>query len=302
MNLSFFFKNACWFLTLLGLTIMNLFFPLPFTFASNNPEKPWDEPIIDHPKGQLTSYRFTSRLLKNKRDIWVYTPSSYQWKEGPYPLLIVFDGQAYISELIPGPTILDNLIFAGKIPPVVAVFISSVDQPTRNRELPCHSKFIDSLTQELLPWISRRYFVTKNPSQTILAGSSYGGLAAVYGALSHPQRFGNVLSQSGAFWWTPSTDASGPWIVKQFEGLPALPVRFYLDVGDQETSSKEDQMSMLDVNRCFRKLLENKGYRITYHEFSGGHEYECWRQTFSIGLISLMGNKQMISTSKTGIE
>jgi len=41
-------------------------------------------------------------------------------------------------------------------------------------------------------------------------GSSPGGLAATYAAYRHPEMFGNVLSQSGSYWWTPPTDPSKP--------------------------------------------------------------------------------------------
>lgn len=250
----------------------------------------WDEQNDQIPQGKLYSYTFKSQLLNNKRDIWVYIPASYSLDNPSYPLLIVFDGQAYTSSLIPGPTILDNLIGSGEIPPVVAVFISSVDQPKRNRELPCYSPFIDSLVKELLPWIKKNYNVTSQPCQTILAGSSYGGLAAAYGAFRYPEYFGNVLSQSGAFWWE-SPRYSGPWLVKEFENKSPSPIRFYLDVGDQETDIWEKKMSMIAINRQFRDLLKNKGYPVSYYEFHGGHDYECWKKTFSIGLLALIGKK-----------
>jgi enterochelin esterase-like enzyme len=246
----------------------------------------WDLPTA-YPKGKLASYRFKSRFLKNKRDIWVYLPASYQKTAAPYPLLVVFDGQAYTSQLIPGPTILDNLIGSGTIPPLIAVFVSSMGQRERNQELPCYAPFIDSLVYELLPWLHQHYHMTYDPSQTTVAGSSYGGLAAAYAALRYPYQFGNVLSQSGAFWWQPPL-LSGPWLVKQYASQPMLPIRFYLDVGDQETGSWEKKMSMVQVNRLFRDLLVNKGYQVTYHEFRGGHDYDCWRKTLAIGLIALM--------------
>ena len=250
--------------------------------------KGWDIPNVHCTKGKLASYKFSSLILNNKRDIWVYTPPSYDLTKGPYPFLIVFDGQAYISELIPGPTILDNLISEGKIPPLIAVFISSMDQPTRNRELPCNRRFVQSLTQELLPWISQNFSISNNPSHIIAAGSSYGGLAAAYAAFLHPEIFGNVLSQSGAFWWNKDQFSPEPWLVRQFEALRTCSTQFYLDVGDQEIDVyKKNQMSMVDVNRYFCKILEEKGSRVAYYEFAGGHDYKCWRKTFAIGLMAL---------------
>jgi enterochelin esterase family protein len=276
---------------LVSLFTLHLTIASSATFSSLAPpispsQQAWDLPT-DYPKGKLASYRFKSRLLKNKRDIWIYLPPSYQKKAAPYPLLIVFDGQAYTSQLIPGPTILDNLIGLGIIPPLVALFVSSMGQRERNLELPCYAPFIDSLIEELLPWLHQHYHVTYDPSQIIVAGSSYGGLAAAYAALRYPYQFGNVLSQSGAFWWQPPL-ISGPWLVKQYAAQPPLPIRFYLDVGNQETESWGGKMSMVQVNHLFRDLLLTKGYQVTYHEFQGGHDYDCWRKTLAIGLIALM--------------
>jgi enterochelin esterase family protein len=290
MNFFSYRKSSYWFLIIwiLGLPLA---YANPLGFALNKRCFAWDHSNPQVPKGQVVSDRFWSRLLKNKRDIWIYIPPYYEWRKGPYPLLVVFDGQAYKSHLIPAPIILDNLIAAGKIPPVVALFISSIDQPTRNRELPCNSLFIECITKELLPWVSRRYFVTQAPSQTIIAGSSYGGLAAVYASLLYPQRFGNVLSQSGAFWWHP-TNGEDDWFIKQFEAVSNLPVNFYLDVGDQETERRRGQMSMVEVNRHLHKILKDKGCSVTYNEFIGGHDYECWKKTFAIGLIALFEEQE----------
>ena len=70
------------------------------------------------------------------------------------------------------------------------------------------------------------------------------------------------------------------------------PIRFYLDVGDQETDVYEGKMSMIAVNRQMRDLLLNKGYEVAYFEFNGGHDYDCWRKTFSNGLRALFGGKE----------
>lgn len=284
------------------ITIMRLLRALPifvflittmFLLEANSQEQkniPWDIPQPNILKGKLSSYHFKSRILKNRREIWVYSPPGYSSKNEPYPLLLVFDGQAYTNELIPGPIILDNLIGARKIKPVVAIFISSMDQKRRNLELPCYDPFINSLADELLPWAHEHFHVSKLAEETIVAGSSYGGLAATYAALKRPERFGKVLSQSGAFWWQPAGYRSGAWLVKQYENVLPHRTQFYLDVGNQETGESKDCLSMVKVNRLFRDLLRNKGCQVTYQEFPGGHDYECWRKTFADGLMALLGN------------
>ncbi len=77
----------------------------------------------------------------------------------------------------------------------------------RNRELPCNPSFVDFLVQELPPWVRERYHVTTDPAKTIVAGQSYGGLAAAYAGFCHSDVFGNALSQSGSFWWKPEGGA-----------------------------------------------------------------------------------------------
>ena len=254
------------------------------------PAQPWIEPRPGVTQGQLEMHRLRSNILNNERRVWVYTPPGYNTDSEPYGLLLLFDGLAYIT-LIPTPTILDNLLSEGKIPPLVAVLPDSLDQETRSRELPCYQPFVDYLTQELLPWAHEHYHVTSNPAQTIVAGSSYGGLASAFAALRASDIFGNVLSQSGAFWWDRDAESnlSQERLTQYYIASPRLPVRFYLEVGLQERSSGG---SMILSNRHLRDILQLQGYEVHYDEFNGGHDYLCWRGSLADGLIQLTSDIQ----------
>jgi enterochelin esterase family protein len=116
---------------------------------------------------------------------------------------------------------------------------------------------------------------------------------AAYCGLRHSELFGNVLSQSGSFWYhagwpeTPATYATERgWLARQFATTPTLPLRFYLEVGRFENAS-----SMLASNRWLRDVLLAKGYPVTYQEFDGGHHYISWRGSLADGLIALMGSQ-----------
>jgi enterochelin esterase-like enzyme len=78
------------------------------------------------------------------------------------------------------PGVFDNVIADGAIPPVVAVLPDSLDQVTRMRKLFVHEPFVDFLTDELLPWATARLSFADDAAQTVVAGSSAGGLTAAY--------------------------------------------------------------------------------------------------------------------------
>jgi enterochelin esterase family protein len=252
------------------------------------PPQRWVERRPKVPAGTLTETKFKSQILDNERAVTVYTPPGYT-REGPaYGLLVVFDRGRYMSdELVPAPVILDNLLDAEKIRPLVAVFVGNVN---RNKELPCYAPFAEFLARELVPWVRREYRVTDEPSQTIVAGSSYGGLAAAFAALKHPEVFGNVLSQSGSFyWWAPGEDEH-EWLIRQFVASRKLPVRFYLDVGLLELGiPRRHAPTAVAANRHLRDVLQAKGYEVHYEEFNGGHDHFNWRGTFADGLLALVG-------------
>jgi enterochelin esterase-like enzyme len=263
------------------------------------PAQPWADKRKDVPEGQVEKHSLTSALLKNKRDVWVYTPPGYSKTASPYGLLLVFDGDTYIK-VVPTPVTLDNLIADKRVPPLVAVMIGNAPH-ARSSELPCNPAFAEFLSAELVPWVRRLYNVTSDPRQVTIGGSSYGGLAATYAAYRHPEVFGNVLSQSGSYWWTPPTDPSKPssfdpdsehaYVAGLFMDSPRLPIRFYLDAGSLEVDRSGGGGSILVPNRDFRNVLLSKGYEVHYQQFQGAHDYLSWRGTLADGLILLMGDR-----------
>ena len=254
-------------------------------------------------KGHVEQHDFKSTTLKNDRQIWVYLPPDYSATAEPYPLMITTDGASYTSS-IPSPTILDNLIGAKRLPPAIAVFVGNA-QGARSRELGCHEPFADFLVKEILPWIRARYRVTTDRARTVIAGLSLGGLTAACTALKYPAVFGNVLSQSGSFWWKPAGDEEGEWVSRQVASRPKLPVRWYLSVGLlemgtpgiatldwQSRTNIPYSPSMLVVNRHLRDMLKAKGYEIHYAEVGGGHNGVNWRSNFGDAILALLGTTE----------
>jgi enterochelin esterase family protein len=238
------------------------------------------------PAGRSETQRLRSAILGNERRVWVHIPSSYTAGD-PCGLLILFDGWTYIHD-IPAPVILNNLLAAGRIAPTVAIMIDSLDEKTRDRELPCHPPFAAFLAEELLPWVRARYCAGSQPASTIVGGSSYGGLAAAFVARERPDLFGKVLAQSGSFWWKPDDDLEHEWLARQFAESPKLPLEFYLSVGRQEAKARL-KPNQLIVSRHLRDVLRAKGYPVHYHETDGRHDNLSWRATLADGILALAG-------------
>src|SRR5258708_10154483 len=143
-----------------------------------------------------------SAIQKLEGDLIIYTPGEYKSDGPPNALLVLFDGDDILSNDFQGQTTLDNLIAARKIPQTVVVMVDNVGD-RRLVDLVANPEFADFMATELVPWVRARYNVTHDPERTVVSGKSAGGLAAAYMGLRHSEVFGNVFSQSGAFWWSP---------------------------------------------------------------------------------------------------
>ena len=174
------------------------------------PAETWDQPRKDVPRGKVERLGYSSQALANQRQLTLYTPPGYDPEGQRYPLLVLFDEDHYARD-VPTPTILDNLIAAGRIRPTLAVIVGNVDASSRGRELPCNEAFADMLAHELLPWLQQRYALSEEPADRVLSGSSYGGLASGCIAYRYPERFGKVLSLSGSFWWGRTSSSRSGW-------------------------------------------------------------------------------------------
>jgi len=243
------------------------------------------------PAGRVDEQRIASRVLGRERRVWVYTPPAYSDAKSDYDLLIAFDGEEYLSD-IPLPTMLDTLLAERKAPAFVAILIDDESGAARLDDLGNRSKFADFLAGELLEWVRARWKVTRDPSRTIVAGSSAGGLAAAYAAFRHPEAFGKVISQSGAFWRgnEASNEAPWEWLTSQYASAPKKSVRFYLDVGAMESRGAlgGTAPSILEANRRLRDVLRKKGYELAYTEVPEcTHSPESWRQSLPAAIATI---------------
>lgn len=253
------------------------------------PAEPWVSPHPGAARGAVLQTSIRTAALGGRRRIGVYRPAVS--RDRPLALLVAFDGHASRA-VLRMPTILDNLIAAGRIPPTMALFVNSTYERRRWRELSPRPALRQFVVHELMPWARCRWRISDDPADRVITGASMGGLAAAYIGMVAPNLFGAVISQSGSFWWPAEPAEEREWLTRAFAARPRLPVRFYLDIGTQETlDMRGDGLHQLSVNRRFRDVLLERGYPVTYAEYTGAHDYINWRRTFADGMLAVLGDR-----------
>jgi enterochelin esterase family protein len=180
------------------------------------------------PHGTLSPrLSFTSRIYDGmKSDYWIYVPAQYDAAQ-PAALMVFQDGEGYAKRDgdHPALNVLDNLIAAGKIPVMIAVFINPGDiadapgTPTyrfvdaygkkwsrtlkdsmRSTEYDTVSDRYDRfLRDELLAEVARHYNLRTDAYSRAITGLSSGGICAFNAAWQMPDQFSRVITWIGSF-------------------------------------------------------------------------------------------------------
>jgi enterochelin esterase-like enzyme len=225
--------------------------------------------------GQVTRTVLTSpRLAGGRRTVRLYRPAV----DGLYPLLLVLDGQDYFQRA--RLTVLaDNLIHRGALPPLAIAFLDNAPQ-ARFAEYGCSEALVWFVAEQLVSWVAGQLPLVPGGGVHGVLGASMGGLAALWLGVRLPEVFGRVFSQAGAFTLGFSRE---PGLTTLLRLHPRLPLRVYLDCGRFDP--------LLAANRKMHALLEERGYEVTYREYSAGHNYPAWREGLAVGLEWLFGGR-----------
>lgn len=236
--------------------------------------------------------QITSALLGNTRRLQLYRSPGHNPADPRALLLFVFDGPRAVAEMqIPGA--LDNLVKAGRLPPLAAVFIDAIDSETRSRELPGNPLFARFMAEELLPFTASQLQLAPDPARTVVAGASFGGIGATHTALARPDLFGAAISLSGSYWWSPegAPETALGWMAEQVLAAPRLP-RIFLTAGRFETGREGPEGTGADIRETTRQLyaaLRGRGAETWFRLYSSGHDSLAWRGALTDGLLQLYG-------------
>ncbi len=216
------------------------------------------------------------------RTVWVYVPAQYA-PGTPAPFIVAQDGYLYLNRL---PRVLDNLIAAGRVPPVIAILVDSgggdAQGSQRGLEYDTLSgRYSDFIETEVLPRVIAETGVTLtgDPEGRATMGVSSGAACAFTMAWFHPERYRRVLSYSGTYvnQQSPPNPQSprGAW---EYHAtlIPASarkPLRIWLEVGEADLHPDDPEETWHNwplANRRIAEALAAKAYPYRFTFSLGG--------------------------------
>ncbi len=253
-----------------------------FDFASNitgpaYQQDKWVVPAGVRPRGRVLRMAIESKILHKTRRLIVYSPAGRA--EDELPIILFQDGKAFFGW---GrvPQVMDRLLEAGEIGPAHLVF---VPPSKRTEEYAFNPEYRKFLREELLPAVEAR---VRCDGRRTAWGASLGGLLSAQLAWEMPDKFQNVVAQSGAFLFSPDMDRSNPFaggesflqVVRQ--GDPTR-LGWHLDCGRLEW--------LLASNERLATALGEKGANVGFVTRSAGHNWVNWRNGLAQGLRFALG-------------
>jgi len=215
-----------------------------------------------------------SKPGRYERHVYVYIPKQVKPNT---PFMVVQDGRSYVKRMV---NIMDNMIAAKRLPPMVLVFADSGGSDAQGSERGLEydtvsDRYSNWVEQELLPAVSQKYGVTftTDPEGRATLGGSSGAAAAFTMAWFHPERYHKVLSYSGTFvnqaWPVDPKTPRGAWEYHDHLIAKAAkkPIRIWMEVGEKDNRFDNPEASWHNwplANNRMADVLKKKGYDYRY--------------------------------------
>ncbi|HYJ37360.1 MAG TPA: alpha/beta hydrolase-fold protein [Chitinophagaceae bacterium] len=245
--------------------------------------KPRQIPHTANSRVQILDTAFYIPQLHRRRRIWIYMPKDYATSKTRYPVLYMHDGQNLFDDAtsFAGEWGIDEAIDSAKKQCIV-VGIDNGGVKRMNEYNPYNHErygkgegdlYVQFIAKTLKPLIDKKYRTRKEAANTIICGSSMGGLISMYAVMKYPKTFGKAGVFSPAFWVAPQLKAD---IEKNVKPSTHKNLRIYFYGGDQEGG--EMVKGMLYIFELMRKKSNPKMKAKINAE--GKHNEPTWRNEF----------------------
>lgn len=231
--------------------------------------------------GDVREHRFFSSILQEEVVFWVYLPPAFSASDPwLYPCLYLHDGQnvfdagtaAFGVEWGVDETA-ECQILERRMQPLIIVALANTPErmsdytPFQDEALGGGQgrRFAQFLVSELKVWMKAHYPVRGSAQDTAIAGSSLGGLSALYVGWTHPEEFGLVAALSPSLWWGARkliTRIGGD----EENGL--RPSKIWVDMGSAESLADDNENGVpdtIDDLRTLKAVLLARGYLLGHN-------------------------------------
>ena len=231
-------------------------------------------------RGTVSHPWYDSKILGINRRLTVYTPYGYEANpKAKYPVLYLLHGaggdEEAWSSMGRTAQILDNLIAKGLAKPMIVVMpngnpnqqaAQTFGLPTTEydwRDPANRNLYVQSLVEEIVPFIEKNYRTVAKKSHRAIAGLSMGGGHTIAASGMYPNAFDYICPLSMGAQRTPELDA-------QLQGIKKAGYKLYwLACGN--TDFLFENANELDA------ALTANGLEHTYFVSEGGHVWANWR-------------------------
>ncbi len=184
-----------------------------------------------------------SPQLGNRRDILVYLPPSYGQSDRRYPVIYMHDGQNLFDEKTSysGEWRVDETMEALHSEGIEAIVVGLPNAgerrvaeytpfPDRHQEGGQGDRYLEFLVETVKPRIDSDFPTLAGPENTVIMGSSLGGLISLYAFFRHPEVFG----KAGVI--SPYFDFGKNAFYEYVKAAAMVPGMLYMDMGGREAS------------------------------------------------------------------
>jgi len=238
----------------------------------------------DVPHGAVAAVTYYSKTLQRFRRLHVYTPPGYETGKGKFPVFYLLHGagdcdEAWTSVGRAG-FILDNLLAAGKVKPMIVVMPAGHTGPFRmGGPRSTSDEFSKDFLNDIMPFVEKRYRVYTDRKHRAMAGLSMGGGQTLNIGIPRLQDFAYLgVFSSGVFGITgrgPGNSQQTPSFEEQhMQVLDDAKVKKGLKLFWFATG-KDD--FLVETSRATVAMLKKHGFEVVYHESDGAHTWLNWR-------------------------
>ncbi len=233
---------------------------------------------INH--GQVRECKYWSSVENKERRCFIYTPAGYDKGADKYPVLYLQHGMGEDergwSQQGKMQYILDNMIAAGKVTPMVVVMDNgncsySFGAKKGESMADFGASFQNVLLTDIIPYVENNFRVKTDRDSRAMAGLSWGGKQTLEITTANLDKFSYIGTFSGAiFGMNAKTFANG--VFADSKTFNEKVHYFFMGCGTEENFGTERTINSIKELGC-------KG--VYYQSQGTAHEWLTWRRCFA---------------------